>query len=284
MIGKVIKVNDYNFVYGKETVYVSVYAAFRSKKNGNKYVVYSYDNKKIYCGTLFIRNKELIVMNSKDNVNEIIRDFLDLFMNSSFADKYETISLNEIESVEIIDESVYNFDIDVDKLYNLTIPKIEVSREEKKLKNKKKKLSFSSICLIILFIVIISFFFVNSEVIMGKNIKYVCSTSYLHKDIPASVNEDITLTFRNNGQVLSIEIKSDYIFNDYNYYKEFKNKSYFYKYFEEGDTYKFDDVNYTYRLFSEVNIEEEYFLPEDKDELVSYYKEKSYECKMIEEE
>ena len=86
MIGKVIKVNDYNFVYGKETVYVSVYAAFRSKKNGNKYVVYSYDNKKIYCGTLFIRNKELIVMNSKDNVNEIIRDFLDLFMNSRFAD------------------------------------------------------------------------------------------------------------------------------------------------------------------------------------------------------
>ena len=39
MIGKRIKVNDYKFVYGQETIYVNVFAAFKNKKNGNKYII-----------------------------------------------------------------------------------------------------------------------------------------------------------------------------------------------------------------------------------------------------
>ena len=50
MIGKILKVSDYKFVYGQDTVYINVFGAFKSRRSGNRYIVYSYDNKKLYCG------------------------------------------------------------------------------------------------------------------------------------------------------------------------------------------------------------------------------------------
>ena len=51
---------------------------------------------------------------------------------------------------------------------------------------------------------------------------------------------------------------------------------------EEGDTYKFIDENYTYRLFSSVDVTVDFFLPTDESELISYYKEDNYICKAVE--
>ena len=48
MNGKVIKLNDYKFNFGQETIFLNVFAVFKSIKNGNKYIIYSYDNKKLY--------------------------------------------------------------------------------------------------------------------------------------------------------------------------------------------------------------------------------------------
>lgn len=284
MIGKVIQVNDYRFLYGQETVYLNVYAVFKSKRNGDKFVIYSYDNKKLFCGSAFVKEDELVVMTSRSEISEIIKEFINLYFENKALEKYEIISLDNVKSVQIIDESVCDFDVDIIRLYDLTIPKVEVVKKEVKTDKKKKKISFVSICIIALFIVLVVFFFVNPEVIMGKNRGYICSKSYLHKELPASVNEDLILTFNSKGKILSINITSDYVFSDIDYYREFRDKSYFYKYFNDGDTYKFDDSNYTYRLFSKIDTEEEYFLPSDEDELISYYKDNSYECKMIEEE
>lgn len=283
MMGKVIKVNDYKFVYGQETIYLNVYAAFKSKMNGNKYVVYSYDKQKLYYGTAFLKNDELVVMNSRNDISDIIKDFVTLLFNNNYNEKYEIVSLNNINSVQIIDESVCNFDIDIMKLDDYTMPKVEVVNKIEKAR-KKKRVSFVSVCIVLLFIVLISFFFVNPEVIMGKNREYMCSRNYLHNELPASVNENLMLTFNSKGSILNIDVKSDYVFSDTNYYKEFRDKSYFYNYFNEGDTYKFDDYNYTYRLFSKIDTEEDYFLPIVEEELISYYKDNNYECKMIEEE
>ena len=71
------------------------------------------------------------------------------------------------------------------------------------------------------------------------------------------------------------------IFNDVNYYKEFRDKSYFYQYFSDGDTYKFDDNTYTYKLFSSINTKEDFFLPTDKDELIKHYQDDNYTCKVV---
>ena len=59
MNGKVIKLNDYKFNFGQETIFLNVFAVFKNIKNGNKYIIYSYDNKKLYCGSAFIKNNEI---------------------------------------------------------------------------------------------------------------------------------------------------------------------------------------------------------------------------------
>lgn len=281
MIGKQIRLNDYKFTYGRETIYLNVYGAFKNKKNGNKYVIYSYDNNRLYFGSLFIRNKEIIVMIPKEDESEIVKKFTYSILDNKLSDDFEVISLDDIDSIQIIDETLCDFNVDMSKLYDITIPKPKVEKEEIK---SNKKISIASIFFVLLFVVIILFFFVNPEVIFGKNKEYSCTKSYLHDELPASVNEEVVLVFNGKDDINSIDVKTDYVFSDAQYYKDFKDKSYFYNYFKEGDTYKFEDTTYTYRLFSKIDTNEDYFMPSKLDDLVSYYKNNGYECKVVEVE
>ncbi len=281
MIGKQIRLNDYKFTYGRETIYLNVYGAFKNKKNGNKYVIYSYDNNRLYFGSLFIRNKEIIVMIPKEDESEIVKKFTYSILDNKLSDDFEVISLDDIDSIQIIDETLCDFNVDMSKLYDITIPKPKVEKEEIK---SNKKISIASIFFVLLFVVIILFFFVNPEVIFGKNKEYSCTKSYLHDELPASVNEEVVLVFNGKDNINSIDVKTDYVFSDAQYYKDFKDKSYFYDYFKEGDTYKFEDTTYTYRLFSKIDTNEDYFMPSKLDDLVSYYKNNGYECKVVEVE
>ena len=281
MIGKQIRLNDYKFTYGRETIYLNVYGAFKNKKNGNKYVIYSYDNSRLYFGSLFIRNKEIIVMIPKEDESEIVKKFTYSILDNKLSDDFEVISLDDIDSIQIIDETLCDFNVDMSKLYDITIPKPKVEKEEIK---PNKKISIASIFFVLLFVVIILFFFVNPEVIFGKNKEYSCTKSYLHDELPASVNEEVVLVFNGKDNINSIDVKTDYVFSDAQYYKDFKDKSYFYNYFKEGDTYKFEDTTYTYRLFSKIDTNEDYFMPSKLDDLVSYYKNNGYECKVVEVE
>lgn len=281
MIGKQIRLNDYKFTYGRETIYLNVYGAFKNKKNGNKYVIYSYDNSRLYFGSLFIRNKEIIVMIPKEDESEIVKKFTYSILDNKLSDDFEVISLDDIDSIQIIDETLCDFNVDMSKLYDITIPKPKVEKEEIK---PNKKISIASIFFVLLFVVIILFFFVNPEVIFGKNKEYSCTKSYLHDELPASVNEEVVLVFNGKDNINSIDVKTDYVFSDAQYYKDFKDKSYFYNYFKEGDTYKFEDTTYTYRLFSKIDTNEDYFMPSKLDDLISHYRNNGYECKVVEVE
>ena len=279
MIGKKIRLNDYKFTYGQDTIYINLYGAFKYTKNGNKYAVYSYENSNVInYGTFFVRNNEAVIMVPKEDSKDIITDFIDMILEEKESKKYEIIPLNELEEIQIIDEYKLDGTVDINKLTNLTIPKpvIEVHKEKPK---KKKTVSIANIFFVILIIVIIAFFFFNPEVIIGKNKHYSCIKNYKHKNLPANVNEEIKLIFNGRGNITDINIISDYVFTDTNYYQEFKNKSYFYQFIKEGDTYKFEDTTYTYRLFSKIDLKKDYFLPEEEKELISYYEEKEYTCK-----
>ena len=241
MCGKIIKLNDYEFKFGQETVYLNVYALFKSKKSGNKYVIYSYDNKKLYSGSAFLRNNEVVVMVSKSELDSEIEDFVKKLLVDDINEDYELISLDKVNSVQVIDEKLCDFDVDINKL------------------------------------------FFNPEVINGKNVKYICNKTYNHEKLPASVNEKIEILFNGKGKVQKIDVKSDYVFNDVNYYKEFRDKSYFYQYFTDGDTYKFDDSTYTYKLFSSIDTNSDFFLPTSENQLIKYYQDNNYTCKVVQE-
>lgn len=281
MNGKILKLNDYKLTFGQETVYVNIYAAFKNNKTGNKYVVYSYDNNKLYYGSLFIRNSEIVVMASKTDGFNAIKDFLNEIIDNKLSKNFEIISLDNINSIQVIEEIIFSDDVDMKKLYDLSIPKPEVKKETDNSK-QKKGVSFSVIFFVLFLLVLAAFFFINPEVLHGKSKKYICKKSYVHDKLPANVNDDIELVFTHKGVIESIKITSDYVFTDVNYYSEFKEKGYFYKYMENGDTYKFDDNKYTYRLFSNIDTTSDYFMPTSTDELITYYAKDGYKCMEVE--
>lgn len=283
MIGKIIRVNDYKFIYGQETINLVIYGAFKNIKSGNKYAVYSYENNnnKLFYGKFFKRNNEAVIMTSKENPKEIIQEFVQSLLKEENNEKFEIISLEEINSIQVIDEHTADFIVDMDKLYDVTIPKIVVDETPKEPK-KKKSISILVIFFILFIIVVIAFFFFNFDLIIGKDKHYNCMRNYNHSSISASINEQINLTFNKKENIKNIELIKNYKFNDNNYYKEFKDKGYFYQYMEEGDTYKFVDENYTYRVFSKIDITDDFFLPNNEIELIEYYKNNKYICKVVE--
>lgn len=284
MIGKKVKVNDYKFTYGEETVYLELYGVFKNK-TGNKYAIYSYSAKpnKLFYGTYFERNNEAVIMASKENPKELAKEFTELVLSENYEDKFEIISLEKIDSVEIIDEYEADFNVDLNKLKDLTIPKPVEKKEKTEQKKERKPISLAVLFFVVFIIVVIAFFFLNPEVIIGKDKVYSCTKNYLHKKLPASVAEEVTLTFSGKSQVISIDLTTDYKFNNTNYYKEFRDKGYFYQYMEENDTYKFIEEKYTYRLFTNIDVEsEEYFMPTEEQELINNFEEKGYTCKRVE--
>ena len=284
MIGKKVRVNDYKFTYGEETIYLDLYGVFKNKI-GNKYAIYSYSNKpnKLFYGTYFERSSEAVIMASKENPKDLVKEFIESILNGNFKDKFETVSLEKINSAEIIDEYQIDFNVDLNKLKDLTIPKPVAKKEKTETKKDRKPISLAVLFFIIFIIVVIAFFFVNPEVIIGKDKVYSCTKNYLHKKLPASVSEQISLTFTGKGNITSIDLTTDYKFNNTDYYIEFRDKGYFYQYMEEKDTYKFIDEEYTYRLFSKIDVEsEEYFMPTEESELIHNFEEKGYKCKRVE--
>ena len=148
---------------------------------------------------------------------------------------------------------------------------------------KKGNLSFVIVVIILLFAAIGVFLFINPDIFTGNNKTYICEKSKSDDKLSMIVNEKISMSFSHNNDIIDIQVVYDYVFNDINYYNEFKNKSYFYKYIDEGDTYKFDDSTYTYRVFRSIDVTNDFFLPNNEDELLLYYKNNGYNCKLKEE-
>ena len=283
MNGKRIKVNDFKFKYGQETIFINVYGAFKYKKNSNKYVVYSYDNSKLYYGSLFVRNNEIVIMLSKDDSEELIDKFLNNILSGTSDNNFETISLDKITEAQIIDEGIVTEKFDISRLNELTIPKEKVKQDTTQ-NEKKKSVSISGIFFALFIIVVVAFFFFNPEAIMGKDKSYACSTEYNNSTLSTIVREEIKFIFDGKGKIKNVTVTSDYIFNSDTRYNKFKNDGEFYKYMDEGDTYKFIDEEKTYRVMSNVEDLREYFSTDDEDSILEYYSEKNYDCKKIEAE
>ena len=281
-MGKIIKVNDYKFEYGKETSYAFVYGAFKYLPTGNKYVVYSVDDgNKLFYGGLFVRGNEIVVMIGKEeNVSSIVEEFINNLLEDKKDNDFSIINLDKIETIQIIDSCTYEKEVDINLLKDKTIPKPKVTIEKEEVKTKKSPIVV--IGLLLTFILIGVFFFFNPDVITGKKIHYLCNIEYSHNKLPALVTEDIDLVFNSDNEIISINISSDYKFSDESYYKEFRDKNYFYQYFSDIDSYKFDDDNLVFRAFSSINTKEDYFMPKVIDELLLYYKNKGYNCSKIE--
>lgn len=213
----------------------------------------------------------------------MIDSFLNNILNSEKNNAFEIISLDNINSAQIIDEGIINKKIDINKLDELTIPKKKVQEVVNKNK-RKKRISISGIFFALFIVVVVAFFFFNPEVIMGKDKKYVCDREYNHNTLSILIREEVKLTFSGKGKIKNSVVTNNYIFNSDSRYNKFKNNGEFYKYMNEGDTYKFVDEEKTYRVMSNIKDLKEYFSSEDEDSILEYYNRNNYKCKKIETE
>lgn len=281
-MGKIIKIDEYNFTYGKGTDYLNVFGGFKYKEDGNKYVIYSHDNTKLFYGSLFIKDNKLVIMDVKNDVSSIIKEFTHVLLDDKKSTDFEVISLDDIDSVEIIGENTVDIDSSVIlNLFDKTIPK----ELEKPVQNETKKSKSSSvvgICLFLLIVIVGAFFWFNPEIIEGEKRRVICDKTYIHESLNATVTEEVTLTFSGKDKITDIDLVTDYKFNNSLQYEEFVKKNYYYQYMKEGDTYKLDNSASTYRVFSSIDTEVDFFLPTSYKELVEDYKNKGYDCRNVE--
>lgn len=280
MIGRRIAIHDYKNVYDDGINYLNVIVAFKYDEK-NIYIIYSYDNKKVYYGNLFVKNKIGTVMASDVDSN-IIKKVLEDLIKKQHIGNYPIMDLNYISSVQIIDEKPCDFSIDVNKLIDITIPKEKniVDIPVRNMTSKKNKNFIIIIIIFFLFFVLVGIYLYITNNSDSNNL-YVCRKEYTHDELPASVIDEKEIFFANRSKVI-VKSSCDYIFNDTDYYNEFKNNK-FYKYTDNVDSYKFDDDTYTYRTFSELDATKDKELAGVKDKLVSYYSELGYDCKIKEE-
>ena len=185
--GKRIKLDDYTFTFGEQDVYLNVYGAFKYKKSGNKYVVYSYDNGKLCYGSLFIRENKIVVMTSEKEVNdEIIEKYVNNILEEKESKDFENISIKDVGEIQIIDEKEIKMNVDLNKLGDLTIPKPKVKEEIDTKPKKKVSLAYFGIFILLIFIG--TFLFINPEIVKGKKTNYECSNKWTTRTMGTTDN------------------------------------------------------------------------------------------------
>ena len=252
MIGKEIRLSDYQFNFGAEDKKIKVFASFKYK-DGNKYVLfYNSDINKLCYGSVHIEANKMVILDLKRSSDDIIANLITLLINKQEINDYEYISLENVEKCEIIgfNEIMVNNDI-ISLLENITMPKPIVNEEKPKKKSKVK-----SVIIFIFLLLIIAlgvFLYLNKDKVIGS---YKTITCTINKDtsLEANLSETIILTFTSSEKLDSINITNTYVFNDNNIYYDFKDKGLYYKYMNEGDTYKLEDDSLTYKVFSSEDI------------------------------
>ena len=97
IIGKKIKVNDFNMEFGHQAKFVNLICFYKYQKDNNLYAIYCDDTNIPYgivnFGTAHIKGNSLIVIGSKDPNQEMIKEFTYKLSNISIFKQCWTIQL-----------------------------------------------------------------------------------------------------------------------------------------------------------------------------------------------
>ena len=131
MLGKELKVMEYNLTFGKSARIVNIYGLFRYKKNNGLYVLYADVDSGypvVYYGSSHVKNHSILSISTKEEDVEIIKEYIFKVTSDEKLDGFEIISLNEIEGIEIISSNRLEIKPEVmNALIDKTIPKKESS-------------------------------------------------------------------------------------------------------------------------------------------------------------
>ena len=286
MKGKQLKVIEYNLTYGNSARIVNILGLFRCKKNNNLYVIYSDLNDKynlIYYGNSHKKENTILSMESRDKQDEeIIKEYIYKVTNNETLDNYEDIPLDDIDGIEIISSNRLEIKKEtLDTLIDIKILKKEENNTT--ITKPKKKKGKTLLALLVLALIVVGGYYAYNKIINKETIikQMICKGEYEHNQLDATVEEELVLNFDINDTLEKKEITKTYKFINESKYFDFINTGTYYKYMPEDTTeggWDKDDNNYTYKTIEIERIKVDYKEPTNYEEVLSYYKNKNYEC------
>ena len=272
MAGKVLKIVS-NDLYGNvDDRKVVVFASFCHTKYMNNYVIFAflgeYDKKKLFYGSLHMKNDSLVIFSVKDNVKKYIEEFVDEYLNDN-VNTFEILEMDNIEKVELVSYSEMDYD-KLELLDEKSIPKLEVLEE---VKENKPVFLYVLLFILILSSVGITVVYLNPELFVVKYKQLLCSNSLYDKKLKLNYDMEYNVKFGEEDKLVSIDVSKVYKFLDSNVYYDFKDNNRHEEYFKNGEAYKFMDDGLQLKIMYKEDSVIDYY-----DEMLEYLKREGFNC------
>lgn len=283
--GKKVRLNDYNFTYGKKEVELNIMCFFKYTKDNNLYAVCCEDSNIPYgimnYGTAHLKGNSLIIIGCKEPLPEMIKELLFKIYNQESLEGFEIRDLSSIEMIELVSPNKFELKKEVlEGVVAKTIPK-PVVVETTTIQPKKNKKTVPLILILLIMVGgIFGFLFLNSDNDEDNTVRSImCKKEYNGVDIEAVVIEDNTYNFNGNDILEYINKSTTYKFYSEDDYLDFVNKGLYYSYIpSDNGGFTLDDENFSLIIIEKEEIVGDYFLPTEYEEVLSYYKNNQYVC------
>lgn len=276
MNGKILKISS-NDLYGNvDERQVIVFACFNHIKYMNKYILFTflgeYDKKKLYYGSVHMKDNSIVVFSVKENVFGYIDKFKNEYIEGKIDDReYEILDISKMEKIELVSYSEMDSD-QLNKLEELSLKKDNANEIED---NKKKKPVFLYILLIILILLLIgiTYLYLRPDDFVIINKKLICEKDRYNQEVEMNYKENREILFDRNDKVKKIEVHDKYIFDDVDLYNQFKDNELEKDYFKIDGTFKYIDESLELKI-----IYQEESIIDNYEEMKDYLKGEEYSC------
>ena len=276
MNGKILKISS-NDLYGNvDERQVVVFTCFNHIKYMNKYVLFTflgeYNKKKLYYGSVHVKDDSLVIFSVKNDVTNYINTFIDEYMQHRVnANEYQIMDISSINKVVLVSYSEMNFD----KLSELDALSIKKEEPKEILQEKEKKPIFLYFVLIVLILLLvgITYFYINPEVFQVKYKSLECTQEKYNDDLMMEYVEKRTVTFDKKDKIDKIEVIDIYTFSDEEEYASFRDNEKQNEYFKIDGSFKYNDDSLELRIiYQDSSIIDSY------DEIKGYFEKEGYDC------
>lgn len=271
MSGKVLKVAS-NDLYGNvDDRIVNVFACFTHTKYMNNYVVFSIvgDNK-LHYGSIHLKDKSVVIFEVKEEISKYIKEFLDEYINKKLKN-FEIIDISKIEKVELVSFNSMDYD-KLNILDEMSISRVVV-KDEVVVKEKKPIFLYLMIVILVLLGVGITVLYLKPEWFTIKYKGLVCNAKILDEELEIYYDIEKKIMYDTDNKLDSIDVVKTYNFLEKEKYEEFKNIEDKSMYFNSGESYKYIDNEFKFKLF----YQEESII-DDYDEMLVYLKREGFSC------
>ena len=277
MNGKILKISS-NDLYGNvDDRQVVVFACFNHVKYMNKYILFTflgeYDKKKLYYGSIHMKENSLVVFSVRDNVFGYIDKFKNEYISGMVDNnEYEILDISKMEKVELVSYNEMEFD-KLKELEDISIKKTNTESVVEADKEKKPVFLYILLIILILLLIGITYLYLKPDDFVIRNKNLVCEKNKYNMELDMKYLENRIVLFDINDKLKKIEINDSYVFSDIDLYNEFKDNEKEKDYFKIDGTFKYIDENLELKI-----IYQDKSIIDNYDEMKNYLVNEGYSC------